>query len=123
MAGSTYTLNLSALGPGASTITGWTVNWGDGSVQTFPGNPTSVTHVYAKGPSTDTISATATNPAGTFAAGDTVQVAVAVSISNAPVVTLAAPTPAVAGVAFFDSGSFKSTAHGPFRARSRGQLW
>ena len=115
-AGSTYTLNLSASGTGASTITSWTVNWGDGSVQTFPGNPMSVTHVYAKGPSTDTISATATNPSGTFPAGDTVQVAVAVSNSNAPVVTLAAPVPAVAGVAFFDSGSFKSTAHGPFSA-------
>jgi hypothetical protein len=111
-AGAAYTLNLSASGTGASTITSWTVNWGDGSVQTFPGNPTSVTHVYAKGPSTDTISATATNPSGTFAAGDKVQVAVAVS--NALVVTLAAPVPAVAGVAFFDSGSFKSTAHGPF---------
>jgi hypothetical protein len=34
--GNVYTLNLSASEPGSATISGWTVNWGDGPRRTFP---------------------------------------------------------------------------------------
>jgi hypothetical protein len=113
-AGSTYTLTLSASGPAASTIESWTVNWGDGLVQTFNGDPTTEIHVYATGKKTYTISSTATTPVGAFSAGDTV--AVAVATSSAPAVTLAAPPPAVAGVTFFDQATFRSKSRGPFTA-------
>ncbi|MDH5515754.1 MAG: cadherin domain-containing protein, partial [Gammaproteobacteria bacterium] len=43
--GSTYTLNLSA----DEDATSWTINWGDGSIQTVAGNPGSITHVYDAG--------------------------------------------------------------------------
>lgn len=81
--GSTYTLNLSTSDPGADTITSWTINWGD-SVQVVSGNPSSVTHTYGDGPNGYTISATATDEDGTYAAGNTV----AVTVDNvAPVIT------------------------------------
>ena len=69
--GSTYTLNLSSSDPGADTITSWTINWGD-SIEIVSGNPASVTHTYADGDANYTISATATDEDGTFAAGNTV---------------------------------------------------
>ena len=47
-------------------ITSWTINWGDGSVQSVSGNPSSVTHTYAMGPAQETISATATDQVGTY---------------------------------------------------------
>src|SRR5262249_51685329 len=50
--GATYTLSLSSSDPGADTVSGWTVNWGDGTVQQVTGNPSSVSHVYADGPAT-----------------------------------------------------------------------
>src|SRR4029079_7808060 len=74
--GATYTLNLSSSDPGADTITSWTINWGDGS-QVVSGNPSSVTHMFADGPNSYTISATATDEDGTFAAGNTIPVIVA----------------------------------------------
>jgi hypothetical protein len=86
---SVYTLNLSASGTGASTITKWTITWGDGSAaQVVNGNPATVTHTFADGGASRTISATATNSDGTFNAGNTVTVAVnnvapALSISGA----------------------------------------
>ena len=73
--GSTYTLNLSKSDPGADTISQWTINWGDGT-QVVSGNPASVTHVYADGTVNRTISATATDEDGTYAAGNTVAVTV-----------------------------------------------
>ncbi|HEY8748320.1 MAG TPA: PKD domain-containing protein, partial [Tepidisphaeraceae bacterium] len=46
-AGSTYTLGLSANDP-SHTITGWTIDWGDGSApQALIGSPASVDHVFA----------------------------------------------------------------------------
>ena len=86
--GSSYTLNLSALDPGADTISGWTINWGDGS-EIITGNPSSVTHTYADGAAGYTINATATDEDGTFAAGNTV----AVTVNNV------APTLAISGAA------------------------
>ena len=58
--GALYTLNLSGIDPG-HTISSWAINWGDGSaVQTVSGNPSTVTHTFASGPHSYTISATAT---------------------------------------------------------------
>jgi Ca2+-binding RTX toxin-like protein len=75
--GATYTLNLSEFDPGDDTVTSWTINWGD-STQVVMGNPASVTHVYADdtGSSSYTITATAMDDDGTFAAGNTVDVTV-----------------------------------------------
>ena len=65
-AGATYSLSLSAIDPGADTITSWTINWGDGVIQTIAGNPSSVTHVYTVGGVSRTITATATDEDGTY---------------------------------------------------------
>jgi len=49
--GSAYTLNLAANDPGTDTIMWWLIDWLDGSPGQFvPGNPSSVTHVFADGP-------------------------------------------------------------------------
>ncbi|MEX2093581.1 MAG: PKD domain-containing protein, partial [Pirellulales bacterium] len=63
--GGVYTLNLSSSDPGTDTITSWTINWGDGS-EFVSGNPSSVTHTYADGTVSYTVSATATDEDGTF---------------------------------------------------------
>ncbi len=72
--GSPYTLGLAADDP--DTVTAWTVNWGDGNVQTVSGNPSSVTHLYPYGANNYAISATATDEDGTHAAANTVSVTV-----------------------------------------------
>ena len=46
-AGVPYALNLSATDPGDDTITSWTINWGDGTIETIPGNPSIATHIYS----------------------------------------------------------------------------
>ncbi|WP_297325734.1 PKD domain-containing protein [Nitrosomonas sp.] len=63
--GGVYTLNLSAVDPGADTISGWTINWGDGTVQTVTGSPATITHSYTKVGFTYDILATATDEDGT----------------------------------------------------------
>ena len=83
--GSSYTLNLAALDPGADTITSWTINWGDGDPEVFTGNPASVTHGYADGVATFVVSATATDEDGGYSAGNTVAVRV---LNVAPTLTL-----------------------------------
>ncbi len=65
-AGGSYTLNLSAMDPGEDTITSWTINWGDGSIETFAGNPASVAHTYANAGFTYNVLASATDEDGTF---------------------------------------------------------
>ncbi|MDA1230707.1 MAG: cadherin domain-containing protein, partial [Planctomycetota bacterium] len=60
-AGSVYTLNLFA----NEDVTSWTINWGDGLVETFAGNPTSVTHIYNNVGFTSNILASATDSSGT----------------------------------------------------------
>jgi VCBS repeat-containing protein len=65
-AGSSYTLNLSASDPGADTISSWTINWGDGSIETIAGNPTSATHTYNAAGFTYNILASATDEDGTY---------------------------------------------------------
>ena len=90
--GATYTLSLSSTDPGADTIAHWDITWGDGSAaQEVLGNPSSVTHVYADGPTSPTISATATDEDGTFNANTK-----AVTVNNvAPTVTTITNVPDV----------------------------
>ncbi|MDB5388886.1 MAG: vcbs repeat-containing protein, partial [Planctomycetaceae bacterium] len=92
--GSTYTLGLSSSDPGADTINHWTINWGDGNTQTVSGNPSSATHVYADGPNSFTVSATATDEDGTFNANS-----LAVTVNNV------APTLVISGASITDEGS------------------
>ena len=74
--GASYALQLSADDPGADTIDHWSVDWGDGSDpdgdsvvgQIVAGNPSSVTHVFAAGAASRTITATATDEDGTYSA-------------------------------------------------------
>ncbi|MGE5610594.1 MAG: PKD domain-containing protein [Bacillota bacterium] len=57
--GRAYELSLGASDPGDDHIRSWTIDWGDGSVQTIEGNPSSVRHTYtAKGNYTITASVT-----------------------------------------------------------------
>jgi PKD repeat protein len=74
--GADYTLSLSASGPGAETINEWTIDWGDGTIQPVSGNPSSITHTYADGPNSYTISATATTVLYTYDADNTLMVMV-----------------------------------------------
>jgi len=76
--GATYTLNLNASDPGTDTIDSWSIDWSDGTdLQVVSGNPASITHVFADGPASYTISARGVNEDDSFAAGNTVDVAVA----------------------------------------------
>jgi uncharacterized delta-60 repeat protein len=45
--GAPYVLQLSYADPGQDAPKSWKVEWGDGAVETFQGNPPSVSHVYA----------------------------------------------------------------------------
>ncbi|MCY2953378.1 MAG: PKD domain-containing protein [Planctomycetota bacterium] len=102
--GAVYTLNLVSSDPGTDTTSSWTINWGDGGVETFAGNPLSVTHIYGNGPNSYTISASATDEDGMYAASNTVSVTVE---NVAPVVTpIAGPTTGVRGFAVEFASSF-----------------
>jgi CSLREA domain-containing protein len=107
-AGSTYTLNLSGMEVSTDTIGQWDVNWGDGNVETFTGNPASATHTYYQAAEC-TISAQATDEDGTFDAGNTLDVTVNPA---------AASTLVVSGFPTFDSASeahaFTVTAQDPY---------
>ncbi len=94
--GAPYTLTLAAVDPGHA-ISGWAVNWGDGTVQPLAGNPASVTHAYAAGPNAYTITATATDDVGTYPAADAVVVAVT---HVAPLITLAGPPSVAEGATY-----------------------
>jgi choice-of-anchor A domain-containing protein/RHS repeat-associated protein len=93
--GSAYTLNLTpGSDPGADSVTGWTINWGDGNTQTVTGNPPSVTHVYADGDDSYEISASVSDEDGEYDANT-----VTVSVDNV------APTVVVWGAASVNEGS------------------
>src|SRR5207253_32765 len=81
--------------PGADNVTSWSISWGDGTIQTSTGNPASAEHTYADGPNDYTVTATATDEDGTFAAGNSV----AVHVSNV------APTLVLSGPGSVDEGS------------------
>lgn len=77
-AGAAYALSLAAVDAG-HTVSGWTINWGDGTApQALAGNPAGVNHVFA-GAGNFTIAATMSDDAGTFAA---TSVAVAVTVNT-----------------------------------------
>jgi hypothetical protein len=82
--GAAYTLQLNA-GPDAGTVSQWSIDWGDGIVETIPGNPPSATHVYLGGPSHATITAVATNALGTYPAAGAIEVDV---LNVAPTVVI-----------------------------------
>ena len=104
--GIAYTLTLNSSDAGNDTVTSWVVNWGDGSPpQTVTANArtgaapyltsTQVQHTYVDGPNDYTISATATDEDGTYAAGNTLSVHV----------NDVAPTIALTGNATVNEGS------------------
>jgi hypothetical protein len=65
-AGDVYTLNFSATDPGQDTISGWDIDWGDGSSHTATaGNATSATHVFGTAGAT-TVTVSATDEDGTY---------------------------------------------------------
>jgi hypothetical protein len=97
-AGATYTLNLSVNPPGSATITFWTINWGDGTIDPHvPGNATAATtatHVYSNAPNSFQVTATATTAE------------YGVVPANAPLlVTVLTPAVAVAKAAVVAPGS------------------
>ncbi|MDB5384865.1 MAG: hypothetical protein JWM11_511 [Planctomycetaceae bacterium] len=70
--GSVYSLTLgTVVDPGADTVSAYKVNWGDGTIQTFAGNPSGLTytHTYADGPQNQTIVVTLTDEDGTVTGG------------------------------------------------------
>ncbi|MGD9932394.1 MAG: PKD domain-containing protein [Dehalococcoidia bacterium] len=90
--GATYTLSLDS---GAPFVASWTIDWGDGTgPEVISGDPASATHVYADGPETHAITATATDGADTWPSNS-----VNVSVNDV------APTIAVAGSGSVDEGS------------------
>jgi streptogramin lyase len=64
--GLVYTLDLAAIDPGDDTISSWTVNWGDGTIETIAGDPGSLTHTYSRSGFTFDILASATDEDGTY---------------------------------------------------------
>ena len=85
--GSLYALHLEAA-LGFVSVDSWTIDWGDGFVQTVEGSQTTAIHRYLDGPSASgSLTALVTTPSGTFAAMN--QMAVEV-IDVGPVLT--APT-------------------------------
>jgi len=61
-----YTLTLGVTDPGDDTISGWTINWGDGTIDPIVGNPSSATHTYTRLGYTFDILASATDEDGTW---------------------------------------------------------
>lgn len=83
--GDGYVLNLAAADPGDDSIVSWTIDWGDGTSDTVPGNVDSAVHAYAddSGNGTFQIVATATDDDGQYSAS------LEVSVNNvAPQVAL-----------------------------------
>src|SRR5207249_619633 len=91
-----YTLTLgNVVGPGADTVTGYSITWGDGTTESFSGSPNGEvhTHTYANGPNDYTISVSLTDEDGTFTGGTK-----AVTVNNvAPTLDLSGPDTATAG--------------------------
>jgi hypothetical protein len=93
--GATYVLNLAPSNPTANnaTITGWVIQWGDGTPDTIlssPSIPASVTHTYAEEGSytitavaTDELGYTATTSVGPFSVADAALMATAGSAISA----------------------------------------
>lgn len=80
--GSPFQLLLNNSDPGDDTIQSWTINWGDGEIETINSDPNSATHVYTN-PGSYRVTATATDEDGTYTAS-----ALTVAVANvAPTLT------------------------------------
>lgn len=91
--------NLSVMELGTDTITSWFIDWGDGIVETIPGNPATLQHRYIDN-GFYPISGTATDEDGTFTV-----VGLTLPVGNvAPQVTVAPPT--ITGLRLTQTGSF-----------------
>jgi len=64
--GQAYTLYLNAADPGNDTVSSWTINWGDGNIDTLAGDPSTATHTYNNVGLTYNITASVTDEDGTF---------------------------------------------------------
>ncbi|HEX2924615.1 MAG TPA: PKD domain-containing protein, partial [Chloroflexota bacterium] len=100
-----YTLNLSATGSSANTITSWTINWGDGTTETLDGNPPSASHTYTT-TGNFTISASATDADGLHQAA-----------------SAQLNTPALVGTVSFPSMVFEHNGMKYFTSGSNTALW
>jgi len=67
--GTPYTLNLTATDPGDDTIATYTINWGDGVIETIAAAPT-VTHTYWNAGFTNNILISASDGDGSYMPGD-----------------------------------------------------
>ena len=65
--GEMYTLSLDAIDPGDDTISAWTIDWDDGTVETVTGETTSTNHCYTTA-GTYAVTVTATDGDGSYAA-------------------------------------------------------
>src|SRR5207342_2415465 len=61
-----YSLSLSASDAG-HTIQSWTIDWGDGVIESLPGTATTANHFFAYQPSPYNIGASVTDDVGTYA--------------------------------------------------------
>ncbi|MBC8876496.1 MAG: cadherin domain-containing protein [Planctomycetes bacterium] len=86
-----YTLQLSATDPGDDTISSWTIDWGDGTIETLAGNPTSATHTYTQAGFTYDILASVTNEEGTFLQDPVPGHQVGIVTNRAPVANAGGP--------------------------------
>ncbi|EMI55521.1 Cadherin domain protein, partial [Rhodopirellula sallentina SM41] len=77
--GAVYFLGLDATDFGDDTISHWTVNWGDGTIETVVGDPSTVSHTYAVSGLTHNITVSATDEDGTWHDSELL---VTLSISN-----------------------------------------
>lgn len=111
--GAPYTLSLSATGAG--TITGWTVDLGDGTVQEIIGDPSSANHVYASGPASRSISAVVHTTSGSYPAGDVVIVEVRNVAPTSAI--LGAPASVVHGSTIMLSAAATDPGPGPTQFR------
>ncbi|MFG0254274.1 MAG: PKD domain-containing protein, partial [Rhodopirellula sp. JB053] len=64
--GAVYFLGLDATDFGDDTVSHWTVNWGDGTIETVVGDPSTVSHTYAVSGLTHNITVSATDEDGTW---------------------------------------------------------
>jgi hypothetical protein len=96
--GTAYTLGLSSSDPGADTIDHWSIDWGDGTVDTLAGNPTSATHTYAAD-ATYAVSASAQDEDGTFSAPARSVTVVTIVDNVAPTATFGSAGATTAGAA------------------------
>lgn len=71
--GTQVSISLGSSDPGSDTISGWSIDWGDGSSLAVAGNATSATHTYANWGSFD-ISVQATDEDGKYSASTSILV-------------------------------------------------